>query len=274
MASVGAMILMLVAALPALADAPQVARVPRRVSVDVGGRVMSLLVTDGTEPTVLLEAGMGQDATEWAAVQARLARCIPCRIVSYDRAGFGASAHEHVAYDIEREVASLVVALERIGAHYNVIYVAHSYGAFLAQVYALRHPDRLRGLVLVDPNTVAFNDGGGVEALWPPRSWNEVPPGDMRVVQAYPATLAYLRKLPAFTTVAAPVVVITAGQQWLPTVELAALWRHCHELLVKDWRHRALRVAEQSGHMIPIDQPDLICQAVVDVLAGLPPLRK
>ena len=57
--------------------------------VDIGGRRLNLYCTGHGSPTVVLEAGGGDDMLDWRFVQPRVAKFT--RVCSYDRAGYGFS---------------------------------------------------------------------------------------------------------------------------------------------------------------------------------------
>ncbi|HXR61589.1 MAG TPA: alpha/beta hydrolase [Solirubrobacterales bacterium] len=102
------------------------------------------------------------------------------RVVSYDARGHGASepAPAEEGYGFPELVADLErVVADQVGAE-RFLLGGHSMGAHTAAAYALRHPDRLAGLVAigpvytggVEPESLAYWDGlatalesGGIE---------------------------------------------------------------------------------------------------------------
>src|SRR5579859_5973787 len=54
--------------------------------VDIGGRRLNLYCTGEGSPTIILEAGLGDDLTTWRYVQPALAR--RTRVCAYDRAAW------------------------------------------------------------------------------------------------------------------------------------------------------------------------------------------
>lgn len=72
-------------------------------------------------------------------------------VVYIEPVGTGASGRlgDPAGYTIDRYVADV----EGLRAHLNLpsfVLLGHSHGGFVAQAYALAHPDRLRGLILYD----------------------------------------------------------------------------------------------------------------------------
>ncbi len=120
--------------------------------VDIGqGRQMHLICegTPSAAPTVLFEAGAFGFSADWGAVQAALtAKGI--RSCAYDRAGLGASPMVTGPRDglaISRDLEALLTAANETGPF---ILVGHSMAGAYVTLFALRNPQKVAGLVLVD----------------------------------------------------------------------------------------------------------------------------
>jgi len=122
--------------------------------VDVGGRRLRVVRAGPAagQPLIVLEHGAFGCAADWAVVQARLA-AQGLRSLAYDRAGLGLSDPGPRPRDgraITADLASLLRALDEPGP---VVLVGHSMGGLMVRLFALTHPDRTRGVVLVDAIT-------------------------------------------------------------------------------------------------------------------------
>jgi len=118
---------------------------------DAGGHRVRMIVsgTSGPGPTVILECGIGgSTASSWAWEQRAVARFAP--VVSYDRAGLGASDPGPMPRDGERLVTELHTALEHAGLPPPYVFVGHSYGGLLARIFTEKYPDQVVGVVLVE----------------------------------------------------------------------------------------------------------------------------
>jgi non-heme chloroperoxidase len=104
---------------------------------------------DGSGQPLVFVHGAGTSGQMWARDIAPLAR--GCRLIVYDRRGYGGSSESPRDWEAHREDA--VALIEALGAAPAVI-VGYSGGSIIALDLALRRPDLLKALVLVDP---AFN---------------------------------------------------------------------------------------------------------------------
>ena len=104
-------------------------------------------------PTVLLSAGLGGTAGYWtpqlAALKARY------RVVAYDQSGTGRNKRElpddHSIAAMADEAVAVMDATNTDKAHF----VGHALGGLVGLDLAVRHPDRLRSLTVVNGWTAA-----------------------------------------------------------------------------------------------------------------------
>jgi pimeloyl-ACP methyl ester carboxylesterase len=245
----------------------------RDALVDVGGYRLHFRVIDGRSPTIVLESGGGADSSQWSSLQPELARVTGLAVVSYDRAGFGESDLPSSPYNAFGEVAGLRKGLERLGLAKAVLLVGHSYGGLLNQLYAHKYPKSVKGIVLIDPNTVAF-----VDAIGGPRQLMEIPfpttpplsklqQAGIRQITSFDKTVELVRKAALPRNI--PVTVITAGKPWWPTQKQSEAYRAGHEAIAGGAPNRALVVAEGSGHNIPGERPDTVISAIEGLIRKL-----
>lgn len=119
--------------------------------VDVGGWKLHLHCT-GTarpsQPTVVLEAGIGAFSVEWSLTQPLVAE--GARVCSYDRAGSGWSEWGPHPRTMRQVVYELHTMLSRSGESAPYILVGASYGSWIARLYQRTYPTEVAGIVLVD----------------------------------------------------------------------------------------------------------------------------
>jgi pimeloyl-ACP methyl ester carboxylesterase len=118
--------------------------------VDIGGRRLRAVVEGDRHgnPLVVCEAGAFGGAADFAAVQAALAPRM--RILAYDRAGLGSSDPGPEPRDSRAIADDLYALLDALGEAAPYILVGHSMAAVHVQVFALRWPQAVKGVVLLD----------------------------------------------------------------------------------------------------------------------------
>jgi pimeloyl-ACP methyl ester carboxylesterase len=123
--------------------------------VDVGGHRLHLLCKGNAGPTVVIEQGAGEPSRFWWPVQDKIAEF--ASVCTYDRAGYGWSDPVAAGRTIAERAEELHTLLTNAGIPGPYILVAHSYGGFIVRCFARNHPDQTAGLVLVDtPEEAAF----------------------------------------------------------------------------------------------------------------------
>ena len=117
--------------------------------VDVGGRRLHVECSGTGQPTVVLEAGLGEIA---ATMSAWLAPAVArdTRVCVYDRAGHGWSDPSAGVRDGLAVATDLHTLLERAGVAGPYILVGHSTGGVYVRVFAAAFPEQVAGMVLVD----------------------------------------------------------------------------------------------------------------------------
>ncbi|HEX5424888.1 MAG TPA: alpha/beta hydrolase, partial [Candidatus Acidoferrales bacterium] len=115
---------------------------------DVDGYKMHIYCTGQGSPTLILDAGLGNDWTVWGAVQPTLSKTT--RVCSYDRAGFGGSAARPGTRDADHIAHELHELLTEAGITGPIILMGHSIAGLYIRDYAELYPQQVAGLVLVD----------------------------------------------------------------------------------------------------------------------------
>lgn len=141
--------------------------------IHIGDRRLHIVCAGAGEPGVLLISGMGGSFAAWGPFQERIARF--ARVCAYDRAGLGWSDPADTprtagaaARDLEALLASAAPFDE------PPVIVGHSIGGLYAHRFARVRPDRVGGLVLIDPTTEELYDSAAnwrsdavLRFLWP-----------------------------------------------------------------------------------------------------------
>ncbi|MFF5626866.1 alpha/beta hydrolase [Microbacterium sp. NPDC012755] len=124
----------------------------RTMDVPVAGGALHVGVWDPVEaptdftPAVLVVHGVTSSHLAWPFVVDELPGV---RVIAPDLRGRGLSNAVSGPAGLRAHAADLVAVLDALGES-SVLVIGHSMGAFVALVFAHRHPERVRSLVLVD----------------------------------------------------------------------------------------------------------------------------
>jgi len=122
----------------------------------VNGRWMHLFCTGQGSPTIVLEAGLGDDSMIWGKVQPVLSR--ETRVCSYDRAGFGWSESRPGVRDSNAISSELHGLLKESGITDPIILMGHSIAGIHMREYVARYPEGVKGIVFLDGSTPLQDD--------------------------------------------------------------------------------------------------------------------
>lgn len=139
-------------------------------------------------PVVVLHGGPDFDHTYLLPELDRLAESF--RLVYYDQRGRGRSAGGVRPEQVD--LRSEIDDVERVRSHFGLESVAvlgHSWGGVLAMEYAIRHPNRVSQLILLDTAPASAGDWRALREAFARLR----PAGDVEAMQAIAATDAYQR---------------------------------------------------------------------------------
>jgi pimeloyl-ACP methyl ester carboxylesterase len=117
--------------------------------IDVGGHRLHLRCLGEGAPAVVFDAALGASSLSWSLVAPRVAAITHACV--YDRAGFAWSDAGPLPRTAGRIANELYELLQRASVPPPWLLVGHSYGGFVMRLLAIRHPDNVAGLVLIEP---------------------------------------------------------------------------------------------------------------------------
>ena len=251
---------------------------------------------DAASPAVVLVQGLGLSSRFWFDMPERLAGgAKPRRLIVLDNRGVGRSDKPRGPYRMATLADDVAAVLEAAGAD-KAIVVGISLGGMIAQHVALRHPDRVAGLVLLattagfpharlpKARAVATLLGLPIVGRFRPAAQvgrslarlllaeKDVPragellsqwPAAMRAEPMLPRS--YFAQLAAVAThstgsrlkrIACPTVVVTGDEDIL-------IPAHNSRLIARLVPGAHLEVVRSCGHAIPASDPDCIERALV-----------
>ena len=258
--------------------------------VDIGGHKLHLWCKGDGAPAVILDSGLGGSSADWGFVQPEVARFT--RVCSYDRAGMGYSDPGPSPRTARRIASEMAELLARAGIDRPVVLVGGSIAGFDVRVFASEQPERAAGLVLVDashedqahevPRMAQFvpllstigvfrlfglSFGQPVESLAPSvRQFALATRYRATGPQAAADEIIHIRESASEVRnsrrkLTIPVLVVTGGQG------ADENWRQLQRDQASLSERGCLMIAQRSGHVVSIDQPEIVVDAIRRVVA-------
>jgi pimeloyl-ACP methyl ester carboxylesterase len=237
--------------------------------VDVGGHQLYINCAGKGSPTVVLESGLDSASEAWNLVQPGVAEFT--QVCGYDRAGLGQSeagpkprTSQQIADDLSR-------LLSNAGVRGPYVLVGHSFGGMNVRLYAAQHPQEVAGVVLVDslhPDSLSRLREVLGETVWGEIAGqiNENDEG-VDLIQSSAQVGA------AGTLGSIPLVVLTAGRRIAApftsphlAARLEQVWLELQDDSTGLSSNSTQIIAQRSGHCIQCDEPQLVVDAIRQVV--------
>jgi pimeloyl-ACP methyl ester carboxylesterase len=234
--------------------------------VDVGGFKLNLRCVGKGSPVVVLDSGAGDTSATWDWVVPDVKRF--AQVCAYDRAGLGKSGAGPKPRSAERIAEELHNLLRRAGVLPPYVLAGHSLGGLNVRVYASRYPEEVAGLVLVDATQEDFP--AMEAAILTPAEREKTrtavanaPEAVRDELDAIPLSVAALRQGGPQPEV--PVVVISATHP-SDSEKFRDAWAELQGRLAASYPRATRVVATGSGHYIPFDKPEMVVEAIREVV--------
>ena len=238
-------------------------------TLDVNGASVNLSCSGDPavdSPVILLMAGMGDGLDTMADLQETLSE--QDRVCSYDRLGEGESDQPEGPQSIADSGEILSAVLDDVSDG-PVVLAGHSLGGLIAARYAPDDTERVKGLVLMDATSPTMLDD--ITEVIP-----ESATGDGAEVRAQNIAM-FEGENPEMITIESdpevrsagdiPTEVIQHGVQYLGEIpeygdELERVWSEGQEKWLAVSGTSELSTAEEAGHYIHVDQPEIAVEAI------------
>lgn len=255
---------------------------------DVGGYSIHMLCKGQGQPTVIIDAGLGDDSTDWFSIQNHTA--VETQVCVFDRPGYGWSdtgPQPRNSLRISNEIEKLVQKANIPGPF---VLVGHSFGGYNIRVFAATHPQKIAGMVLVDAShenqyelldiklprhyerkrnilvlPIASSSVSSKDSVLQERAFNAARAEISSLYQSAMQVRHY-NDLPKV-----PLIVISRGKaEWQGATDGESreqIWRKLQQDLWKLSPISQQIFAHHSGHDIHLQQPELVVSAINDVVA-------
>ncbi|MFC0435774.1 alpha/beta fold hydrolase [Kutzneria buriramensis] len=262
---------------PSTTGSPAAAPDPTLRTVSNNGHKLAFHLTPGHLPAIVLDAGGGLDSSYWRDIAPKLAHDTGAEIITYDRAGSGASDEVSGPWKAQDAVSDLEAGLTQLGATHDVILVSHSLAGEIATCFVNKNPHWVTGAVLVDaslPDLYTDAEVARIEAA------NQEQVDELKKQPSTKQTRQLLAVASDYGDVhrayhqlswptSIPATVIVSAKTPFDTPDDAQLWRDAQAHFAAAAPNRNLVVAQNSSHDIPVDRPDVVITAAEDMAKKL-----
>lgn len=232
--------------------------------VDIGDRKLRVRVRGEAEPTVVLENFGAAPLEGWIRVQPEVAKF--ARVLAYDHACYWGSDPGPKPRDAMQVTDDLHALLQSMHLSPPYVFVGYSFGGPFVRVFAHRFPNEVAGLVLVDPSQEEAFD------------WlREHHPHINRITEAEAiakdewatswTSLSQARKAMPLPNVPVTLITCLGGYEKGPIMrEMLPIWLNAHRNWLKDIPNSRHIVAEDCTHGIVIQKPQVVIDAIREMV--------
>lgn len=243
--------------------------------IDIGGYSLFIKSEGNGKPTVVFDSGYGMTYTQWYSVLKELDN--KTRTVIYSRAGIGGSEKS----PLDRTCATKAEELHKLLTEANIkppyILVGHSMGGFDVRMYAAKYPKEVAGIILVDASQEDIRD----------RRLEKMTEEEKKSFLESEKDIAHSYTSPDGTYEDAlksrdqvrqvknaikdiPTTVIVAQKSIDdPEMNKFGLWLELQKEMASYSTKSKLIIAKNSGHNVPGDEPEVVANAILDMLSNI-----
>jgi len=221
----------------------------------VNGQNLHIETSGASGPTIVFEAGLGNDSTTWKLIADPIAQF--ARVVLHDRAGLGQSLpmnNKDSAITADEVATNLHALLSAANIRPPYLLVGHSLGGLYMQMFARKYPGDVSGVVLLESSS------------------SDAPSELKTRARLEPGTPAYLEE----EGISESNRQVANGGPF-PNVPLTVIAATDHGPYFKEWEPTLMRLQQQlatlspqgvlivakgSGHDVQIDRPEMVIDAV------------
>jgi pimeloyl-ACP methyl ester carboxylesterase len=267
--------------------------------INVGTHRLHINCTGNGTPSIIIDSGIGGFSLEWFKIQNNLSNDV--RVCSYDRAGYGWSDPGPKPRTTARIVKELKTLLMEARIPEPYLLVGHSFGGYNVRYFASEYPELTAGLVLIDsshpqqfnteefkrvepkPLVKKYKNSTYVRLIRPiiadnyPHEKKKMAFFLMSSIKSISTLINELDHMEISAQQLAarnnqqphefPVIIITRGKRVWPKNELGdrreQQWTKLQNDLENISVHSDHFLAYKSGHIIHLDQPELVSENIL-----------
>lgn len=236
--------------------------------LDIGNHKLHFKIYNGKGTPVLFENGAGDDCSVWDTILKPLWEITGATLITYDRAGFGSSTIDTAdtavsSHGVLSGLTDLETGLQILGYNKDIVLVSHSYGGYYTTLYAGKHPDLVKSIVLLDVNHNFYEGTAEQEMKAHEREtmeWKKKNIAFYYMAVNLAATSELMKSVSIPQNI--PVVDFIDGISFLEKKEDVDRWKKCHRDFVQSHPKSTAITANGCEHYIWFDNPGLVISSI------------
>lgn len=215
------------------------------------------------KPTIVLDAGYGDYSNTWDGIVSQLRG--HANVLVYDRPGLGKSEpseRPRTSLEMSKE---LKVIFDILNINTPVVLVGHSFGGVNAQLYVSCFPKDVAGLVLIDATPADYK-----ERFLPTMKaeFQEAYHKQFILEGTYEEFMESLNQLSKVAITNIPTIILVAGKKAHYTMNSQKLWLEMQKEMLEIAQESELIIAKNSTHYIQNDEPELVIDAINQLISN------
>jgi tetratricopeptide (TPR) repeat protein len=236
--------------------------------VNVANHKLHFKIIKGKGIPILFESGAGDDGKVWDSILKPIVEITGATLITYDRAGFGKSTLDTVETDALKHgvlsgLEDLENALKILGYAKQIMLVSHSYGGYFTTLYASKHPDLVKSIVLIDVNHNFEERYAEKDVKEHEQETNELKKSNPGF---YYLAVNLLETAKLMSTISIPqnipVIDLVNEISLFDDKEKQEYWKECHKKFLSTHPKSIEITAYGCGHYIMVENPCLVITTI------------
>ena len=236
--------------------------------VDLGTHKLATISYGSGSHTVVFENGLGTEMDIWVEPGVFEGVGAVHQAIGYNRGGYDTSETGPEPRDIPRLISELDQIIEAKSENEKVVLVGHSLGGAIIRSYAIAYPEKVEALVFVEASHedwLTLSQADENELVHGIRTEDPDKTGTLMEAQQLIESVDYLKTLPNLPDVPTVALVSTKLENGI-TEGYVMQWVAVQESLGEGLSDFTLIATDKSGHQIHVDEPQLVIDAILDVI--------